>query len=160
LRSRFIAGEVLERITLAACPGMARDVALRHEAAERLAEHDGPGDAQRVAEAHDVVGEGVERPLLGRATVAAAMAAVVVVDDLRDVGQAREQRLEAGVVVAGAAVEEDEGGLFAEGRAVGDEGGTFDVDEETEVGGDGDSHDRRLAPKVNIAEIPTRRFGP
>src|ERR1019366_6294840 len=45
-------------------PGMASDVALRHEAAERLPEHDGPRDAQRIAETHHVVSEGIERPLL------------------------------------------------------------------------------------------------
>src|SRR5450432_3830366 len=68
------------------------------------------------------------------------MATMVVVDDLRDVGQAREQRLEAGVVVAGAAMQENEGRLFAELRAVGDEGRAFDVDEETELGRDGNAH--------------------
>ena len=102
---------------------MALDVALRDEAAERLAEHDRLLDAEGIAEAHDVVGKGVERPLLGRAPVAAAMAAMVVVDDLRDVGQARERRFEAGVVVAGAAVEENESGLFSEVRAIGDQDG-------------------------------------
>ena len=41
LRSRFMRGEVLESTTLAGVAGMAREVALRDEAAERLAEHDG-----------------------------------------------------------------------------------------------------------------------
>jgi hypothetical protein len=128
-------GEVLDRMI-----GMALDVALRHEAAERLPQHDGLDDAQRVAQAHDVVGEGVQRPLLRRPAVAAAVAAVVVVDHLRDVGHAAEERPEGGVVEAGAAVQQEQGRLLAQHRAVGHVLRAFDVEVEADAGFDLDSH--------------------
>ena len=67
---------------------VARDVALGDEATEALAEHDRLGDAERIAQPHHVVGEGIERPFGGRAAVAATMPALVDVDDLRNVRQA------------------------------------------------------------------------
>lgn len=42
---------------------VAREVALRDEATEGLAEDDRLLDAERIAEAHHVVGKVVERPL-------------------------------------------------------------------------------------------------
>ncbi len=119
---------------------MALDVALRHEAAERLAQHDGLDDAQRVAQAHDVVGEGIQRPLLGRPAIAAAVAAVVVVDHLCDVGEAAEVRPEARVVEAGAAVKQQQRGLLAQHRTVGHELRALDVEVESDAGFDLDAH--------------------
>ena len=74
---------------------VAREVTLGHESAEALAQHDRLADAQRIAQPHHVIGKGVERPLVGRPPVAAAVAAVIDVDNLRHVGKLREQRLEA-----------------------------------------------------------------
>jgi hypothetical protein len=119
---------------------VARQVTLRDEAAEALAEHDGFLDAESFAELHHVVGEGVQRPLGRGAPVAAAVAAVVDIDDLRHVGQAAEQRLEAAVVVARAAMQQHERGLLTQLRAVGHEAGAFDVDKEAHAGFDGDEH--------------------
>ncbi len=119
---------------------VARQVTLRDEAAEALAEHDGFLDAESFAELHHVVGEGVQRPLGRGARAAAAVAAVVDVDDLRDIGQTAEQRLETVVVVARPAVQQDERGLLAQPRAVGHEAGAFDVDKQAHAGFEGDEH--------------------
>jgi hypothetical protein len=141
--------------------GVALDVALRHEAAERLAQHDGLDDAQRVAQAHDIVGEGVQRPLPGRPAIAAAMAAVVVVDHLRDVGHAAEERPQARVVEARAAVQQQQRGLLAQGRPGGDVLRSFDVDVEPDAGFDLDAHacdswggSASIAARRNIDRCP------
>ena len=89
-------------------PQVARQITLRHEAAEALPQHHRLDDAQRVAQPHDVVGEGVQRPLGRGPAVAAAVAAVVDIDHLRHVGQAAEDGLEAAVVVARAAVQQQQ----------------------------------------------------
>ena len=70
------------------------------------------------------------------------MAAVIEVHDLRDVGQTREQRLEAGVVVAWPAVQQQQGRLLAHARTVSHEAGALDIDEETDTGLDFNAHSR------------------
>jgi hypothetical protein len=92
---------------------VARQVALRDEAAEALAQHDGLDDAQRVAQAHHVVGKGVQRPLARGRRSLRPWPRWSYVDDLRHVGQAAEQRLEAAVVEARAAVQQHQRGLLA-----------------------------------------------
>lgn len=92
------------------------------------------------AQAHDVIGKGVQRPLVRRPAVAAAVAAVIHVDDLRNVGQAREQRLETRMVVAGAAVQQDQRRLLAHARPIGYEAGALDIDKEADAGLDFDGH--------------------
>jgi len=69
------------------------------------------------------------------------MAALVEVDDLGDVGQLREGRLEARVVVARPAVQQ-QGRLVAHRGAIGHQAGAFDVDEQGHAGFDGDVHGR------------------
>src|SRR5262249_17750158 len=88
----------------------------------------------------DVVGEGVERPLGGRPAIAATVAPVVVVDDLRDVGKRREPRLEARVVVAGAAVQQDQRRLLPQHRTIGDELRALPGHEQADARFDLDSH--------------------
>jgi len=64
------------------------------------------------------------------------VAAVVVVDDLGEVGEGREQGLEPRVVETRAAVHQDQGRLLAHRRSVGNEPGAFDVDEKPDAGFD------------------------
>ena len=68
---------------------MAGGVGQRNHAAERRAEHDRIDDAERVAEGAHVVTPLRQIPALPRAILAAAVAAVVEIDDLGDVGQGR-----------------------------------------------------------------------
>ena len=67
---------------------MAGGVGQRHHAAERGAEHDRIDDAERLAECAHVVAPLRQIPALARAVLAAAVAAMVEIDDLGDVGQA------------------------------------------------------------------------
>jgi hypothetical protein len=71
-----------------------------------------------------------EGPSLACAWVAAAVAAVVEVDDLGDTGQRRECRLVDRVVETGATVEKEKRRLFPHDWAVGNEAGALDVEEE------------------------------
>jgi hypothetical protein len=66
---------------------MTGGIGQRDHAAERSAEHDWIGDAQRLAEGADIVAPLRQIPALPRAVLAAAVAAMVDVDDLRDIGQ-------------------------------------------------------------------------
>jgi len=68
------------------------------------------------------------------------MAAVVDVAHLGDIGELREQRLEAAVVMARAAVQQDQRGLGAQCGAVGHQGGAVDVDEKPNTRCDADLH--------------------
>ena len=66
---------------------MARGVGQRHHAAERCAEHDRVGDAERVAERAHVVAPLRQMPALPGTILASAIAAMIEIDDLRDIGQ-------------------------------------------------------------------------
>ena len=77
---------------LAGMLGMARGVGDGDEAAERLPHDDRLLDLERAAELEHVVAPLRERPRLARLALAAAVAAMVDVDDLRDVGELRERR--------------------------------------------------------------------
>ena len=68
------------------------------------------------------------------------MAAVVVVDDLGQVGQAGEEGFEGDVVEARAAVQQHEAGLLTHTVAVGDEAGAFDIHEQPNSRLDFDTH--------------------
>ena len=119
---------------------VARQVALRDETAEALAEHGGLDDAQRIAKPHHIVGEDVQHPLLGRPRVAAAMATQVEIDDLTEIGEAAEEGPEGGVVKARAAVDEHQRGFLTQAGAVRDEAEALDVHEEPDTGLDFDAH--------------------
>ncbi len=124
---------MLESTTAPAWSGWRAGVEHGDEAPEGLAEHDRPLDLERLAEGAHVVGPLGEVPAVGGAAVAAALAAVVQVDDLGDVPQAREGRLEGRVVEAGPAVEQQEGGELPHGRPVRDELRALHVEEEAGV---------------------------
>lgn len=119
---------------------MAFNITLRDKSAERLAEHDRTLDAEDRTQPDDVVGKGVQRPFVGGASIAAAVTAMVVIDDLRDVGEARERRLETRVVVTRSAVQQHQRRLGEQRRAVGHVAGALDVDEQPHAGFDLDAH--------------------
>ena len=68
-----------------------------------------------------VVGPHVEVPIRAVAPVAAAVAAMIEVHDLRDIRELPVGRLEQRVIEAGAAVQEQQGRPLAHLGAVGDE---------------------------------------
>ena len=129
---------------------MVDEVLQGDHAAERHAVDDRFGDPQRVAERDEIRGPLFEVPGGRVAAVAAPLAAVVVVHDLRDVGEARPVRLEPRMIEAGSAVQEDQRRLRAHRGPVGNETGAFDVDEQPAVtnrdahDGEGSAPDRRL----------------
>ena len=112
---------------------MARRVGLRHEAAERMPPHDRPLDAERIAQALHVVAPLRERPGALVVAAAAPVAAVVVVDHLRDVGETREGRLEQRMVEARSAMQQHQSRLLAQSRAVGHQTRTLDIEIEPDA---------------------------
>jgi hypothetical protein len=70
-----------------------------------------------------------EIPPLPGAILAAAVAAMVEIDDLGGIGQSRIGRLIDRMVEARAAVEQEQGGLLPHDRTFGDELGALDVEE-------------------------------
>ena len=109
---------------------MARRVGQRDHAAERRAQHDRIDDAQGVAERAHVVAPLRQGPGLFGAILAAAIAAMVEVDDLGDLRQAAVVGLVDRMVGAGAAVEHQQGRLFPHGGTVGHETRAFDIEEQ------------------------------
>jgi len=97
---------------------------------ERRAENDGVDDSQDLAEGAHVITPLCEIPALPRAVFASAIAAVVQVDDLGDVGQGRIGGLVDRMVETGAAVQQQQNGLLPHDRSVGDEFGALDVEEQ------------------------------
>ena len=109
---------------------MSRGVGQRHHAAERGAQHDRIDDAKRLAERVHVVAPLRQIPALARAVLAAAVAAMVEIDDLGDIGQSRIGRPVDRVVGAGAAMQHQQHRLFPHDRAVGNELRALDVEEQ------------------------------
>jgi hypothetical protein len=95
-----------------------RQIALRHKTTKRLAQHDRLLKARCFAQTQHVVSKGIQCPFDGWAPVVAAMAAVVHVDDLCNVGQAAEDRLETAVVVTRPTVQQHQAGFFAHQWAI------------------------------------------
>lgn len=87
-------------------------------------------DFETSQKALTIVGPMVEGPAVGRSAVAAALAARVEINELDDIGKWGEIRLEAGMVEARGAVEEDGGRDFAHSRAFGVEFCALDIEEE------------------------------
>jgi hypothetical protein len=123
-----------------------------HHAAQRVAIHDGFGNAEGIAEVADGVSARLEAPARRVAPVGTAVAGEVQVDDLSHLGEPREVGLEVGVVEASrAAVQEDDGRPLAHRRPVGHERGTVDVEPQA-LSIDLDVHPLALA-------VPTPRCG-
>ena len=110
---------------------MAKRVVERDEPSERAPEDDRVLDTERRAERNDVIGPGVEVPLVGAAAVASPVPTVVVVDDLGHLFQRREDwLLERSVVETGPAVEHHECRPFTHGVPLRNEGGPIDINEQ------------------------------
>jgi hypothetical protein len=109
---------------------MAGGVGQRNHAAERRAEHDRIDDAGRVAEGAHVIAPLGQIPVLLRAVLAAAVAAMVEIDDLGNVGQGGVGRPVDRVVGAGVAMQHQQHRSFPHRRAVGDEFRALDIEEQ------------------------------
>jgi hypothetical protein len=109
---------------------MARGVRQRDHAAERGAKHDWTGNSQSVAERPDVIAPLRQIPALARTILAAAIAAMVEIDDLGDIGQARIGWPVDRVVGAGSAMQHEQCRLFPHHGTVRDQPCALDVEEQ------------------------------
>jgi hypothetical protein len=85
---------------------IARRIGLGDEAAEGLAEHDRPLDAERITEGPDILAPLCQRPAVGRTGITAPHAAVIEIDNLDQVGERAEGWLEGGMIKAGPAMQQ------------------------------------------------------
>ena len=108
---------------------MARGIGQRDHPAERRAKHDRVDDAKCVAERAHVVAPLRQLPGLSRTVLAAAVAAVVEIDNLGDIGQGGVGRFVNRMVEAGAAMEQEEGRLFPHHRPVRNQLRALDIEE-------------------------------
>jgi hypothetical protein len=113
--------------------GIPRRIGLSDKSAEGCADDHRPLDAKVVAQCFQVVGPLGQRPGRRRSGVAPTVPALVVVDQLRYVGQSAEVRLVHGMVVPRSAVDEDDSRLLPHSRTVGDQLCSFDVEEDPAV---------------------------
>jgi hypothetical protein len=109
---------------------VSRGVGQRHHAAERRAQDNRIDDAKRLAERMHVVAPLREIPARARAVLAAAIAAMVEIDDLGNIGQSRIGRPVDRVIGAGAAMQHQQHRLFPHQWAVGNEFRALDIEEQ------------------------------
>ena len=112
---------------------MTRRIRYRHHPAEREAEHDRMLDFQRLAKRAHVVAPLREIPFRRIAVIAAPVAAMVEVHDLRSLREPREVGLEVRMVEARATVQQDYRRHLAHLRAVGPQLRAFNIEEQTNV---------------------------
>jgi hypothetical protein len=124
---------------------MARGVSQRDHAAERGAEHDRIGDAEGIAECAYVVAPLLQVPAFARTILASAIASMIEIDDLRDIGQGRVGGLVDRMVEAGAAVEEQQCRFFPHDRTIWDELRALDIEEQPHPV---DEHMHGLSPSL------------
>ena len=110
---------------------MASGISQRDHAAERGAKDDRIGDPHGVAERPHVVAPLRQIPAFSRAVLAAAIAAVVEIDDLGNIGQGRLSRPVDRVIRTRTAVKHQQGWFFPHDGTVGDEFCALDVEEQT-----------------------------
>jgi hypothetical protein len=107
-------------------PGAVQD---GDEPAQGVAEHNGPVDAERIAEGPQVVGADLEAPVRRVVPRRPAVVAQVDIDDLRDGDKWAEVGLEIGMVVAArSSVHDDDRGALPHPRAVGHQRGSVDIE--------------------------------
>ena len=133
---------------------MAGGVGQRNHAAERRAEHDRIDDAERVAECAHVVAPLRQIPALARAVLATAVAAVIEIDDLGDVGQSRVGGPVDRMVGAGSAMQHQQHRLFPHHRPIGDKLRALDIEEQPHPV-HGYVHEQALPRFVNAPPGPT-----
>ena len=112
---------------------MARGIGLRHEPAERHAEHDRRTDLERFAELPDVVSPLLELETTRIPSIAAPVPAVVDIDHLRDVRECAEPGTKQRVIESGAAVQREKCRPLGERRPAGFELASLDIEEEMNV---------------------------
>ncbi len=115
---------------------MAREepgIGQHHATAEAAAHHHGLDQPECVAQAPQIIGPGRQVPELGRAGVAAAVPALVVVDNLEVAGERRQPGLHVDVVKARAAMHGHESRAFDHGAPVGQDGRPGDVEPDAHV---------------------------
>ena len=119
---------------------VAEGVVERNEPAERAAEDDGVLDSESLAKGDYVVGPSVEIPVARIASVAAPVSTVIVVDDLCDSSQRREEvLLERRVIDTRSTVKHQERRPLAHALSVDHEAGSVDVDVQLQLA-DRDAH--------------------
>jgi hypothetical protein len=112
---------------------MARGVGQRHHAAEGCAEHDRRGDAERIAKCAHVVAPLRQMPAFPWPILASAIAAMIEVDDLRDIGQGGVGGLVDRMVEAGTAMKQEQGRPLAHGGAFGHKLRALDIEEQPDA---------------------------
>ena len=112
---------------------MTRRIRHRDHPAERDAEHDRALDLQRLAKRAHIVAPLREIPFRRIAVIAAAVPAMVEIDDLRSLREPREVGLEVRMVEARAAMQQDDRRHLAHLRAVGPQLRAFHIEEQSNV---------------------------
>src|SRR6266852_5903206 len=112
---------------------MAGRVRKRDESSKRPSQHYRLFDFEGVAETVNVVAPGFQIQSVGSTPIAAAIAAMVQVNELRDLGQHRKVGLENRMIEARAAMEQDNSGHLAHSRTVGPQPGAFDIEKEPAI---------------------------
>lgn len=121
---------------------MARSMRHRHHPAVARADDGDRAEAEMTAQRLHVGDVLIERPARGVVIAGgAALAAMVEIDELGGVREGREQRLVAGMIRPRPAMDEEQHGLFAHRRAVGDQARALDIEIEASVA-NGGVHDR------------------
>jgi hypothetical protein len=110
--------------------GMTCGIGQRDHAAKRRAQYDRASDAQDIAERAHVVAPLRQVPAFFGTILASAVAAMIQIDDLRDVGQSRVYRPVDRVVGARAAMKHEQCRLFPHGRTVRDELRALNIEEQ------------------------------
>ena len=109
---------------------VARRIGHRDHAAERCSQHDRIDDAEHLAEGAYVVAPLRERPALLRSVLAAAVAAMIEIDDLGDVRQDRVGRPVDRMIGAGTAMKQQQCRPLPHDGSFGDEFRALDIEEQ------------------------------
>jgi hypothetical protein len=109
-----------------------RGIGERNHAAEGGTQHDWVDDTERFTEHPNIITPLRQIPALPRSVAAAAIAAMVEIDNLDDIGQSRVSRSVDGMVGTGASMQHQQGRLFPHDRPVGHELAALDIEEQAD----------------------------
>src|ERR1700736_5829462 len=112
---------------------MPRAICYRDEAAERGAHHDRFLDLERVTERSDIVSPVREGPSIRRRAIAAAIAAMIEVNDLCNFRERTQIGFENGMIESRAAVQQQQRGALAHLRTLGHQLGAFDIEKQASI---------------------------
>src|SRR5579859_2134703 len=119
-----------------------------NDPAKRLAEDDRSLDSERLAEEAHVFDPRIQVPALRRTLVAPSLAAMIDEDQLRDVCERSQKRLERAVIETGTTMQADDDRPLAHDRPVRDEPHPGDVEVKPDVSHP-DSHPTTLSSMAN-----------